>query len=174
MLGHPEWFEGVRNLLDMGCGSGILGITAAKLSGARMSVFVDIDPTAVAVALANAQRIGIDAQGFVSNAWAQLPPQQVTLVLCNPPFQPTGDGGRNLVDPGLALHHALFRSAREYLTDGGRLLVGSSTEISGTADPELLPGCYGWNLVSRESIIRSAPTAKHPDRSHTYTVSLYA
>jgi len=42
-----------KNVLDMGCGSGILGIAAARLFGARV-LAVDIDPEAVRVTAASA------------------------------------------------------------------------------------------------------------------------
>jgi len=54
-----QWLErsivGGETVLDYGCGSGILAIAALKL-GARRAVGVDIDPDAVATALANARR----------------------------------------------------------------------------------------------------------------------
>jgi ribosomal protein L11 methyltransferase len=57
-----EWLEravtpGV-SVLDYGCGSGILGIAAARL-GAKDVLGVDIDPKAVAVARDNAARNGV-------------------------------------------------------------------------------------------------------------------
>ena len=50
--------EGGETVLDYGCGSGILAIAALRL-GARRAVGVDIDPGAVAVAQANAERNGV-------------------------------------------------------------------------------------------------------------------
>jgi ribosomal protein L11 methyltransferase len=60
-----EWLEravtpGV-SVLDYGCGSGILGIAAARL-GASDVLGVDIDPQAVSAARDNAGRNGIDAR----------------------------------------------------------------------------------------------------------------
>jgi ribosomal protein L11 methyltransferase len=59
-----RWLErniaGGDNVLDYGCGSGVLAIAALKL-GARRAVGVDIDRQAVAAASANAERNGVDA-----------------------------------------------------------------------------------------------------------------
>lgn len=59
-----EWLERTvapgRDLLDYGCGSGILAIAAARL-GAGPVVGVDIDPQAVAAAKANAERNAVSA-----------------------------------------------------------------------------------------------------------------
>ena len=59
-----EWLE--RNtapgasILDYGCGSGILGIAAAKLGAAEVRG-IDIDPQAIVAARSNAERNGVDA-----------------------------------------------------------------------------------------------------------------
>ncbi len=52
-------------VLDVGCGSGILGIAAAKL-GAKRCDLTDIDPVAVASAKHNAQKNGVEAKVVVS------------------------------------------------------------------------------------------------------------
>lgn len=49
------------SLLDYGCGSGILGIVAARL-GAQPVLGVDIDPLAVEASQANAERNGVQAE----------------------------------------------------------------------------------------------------------------
>jgi ribosomal protein L11 methyltransferase len=46
---------GGESVLDVGCGSGVLGIAAAALGAGRV-VGIDIDPEAVPVTLANAER----------------------------------------------------------------------------------------------------------------------
>ena len=48
------------SVLDLGCGSGILSIAAAKL-GASEVLGLDIDPTAVETAAANVKQNGVDA-----------------------------------------------------------------------------------------------------------------
>lgn len=50
-----------REVLDFGCGSGILALAALKLGAAR-AVGVDNDPQAVAATLDNAQRNGVESK----------------------------------------------------------------------------------------------------------------
>ncbi len=52
--------SGTATVLDAGCGSGILGIAAAKLGAQRVLAF-DSDPAAVRVAVENASANGVDA-----------------------------------------------------------------------------------------------------------------
>jgi ribosomal protein L11 methyltransferase len=68
MFARPE--ESL-NVIDLGCGSGILCIAALKL-GAQHALGVDIDPQAIRVARENAERNGVDdrlelAQGSLAD-----------------------------------------------------------------------------------------------------------
>ena len=50
-------------MLDLGCGSGILSVISLML-GAKKAVAVDIDPNAVDIAYANAERNGVDKSKY--------------------------------------------------------------------------------------------------------------
>ena len=52
---------GGETVLDVGCGSGVLGIAAARL-GARRVVAIDVDPDAVTVTKENAVRNGVEVE----------------------------------------------------------------------------------------------------------------
>jgi ribosomal protein L11 methyltransferase len=53
------WFQQDRSILDMGCGTGVLGIMAKKC-GATNVVAVDIDDKSVANSLENAAANGVE------------------------------------------------------------------------------------------------------------------
>jgi ribosomal protein L11 methyltransferase len=57
MVGHADRFAGAR-VLDVGCGSGVLSVVAARLGAAEV-VAVDVDPDAVSATLANAAANGV-------------------------------------------------------------------------------------------------------------------
>jgi len=67
------------SLLDVGCGSGVLSIAAAKL-GFRPIVAIDVDQDAVDIALANARVNGVELDAYRSDALAdQLPAADVVV-----------------------------------------------------------------------------------------------
>ena len=62
-----EYLKETDAVLDVGCGSGILGIAAAKL-GAKLCYLTDIDPIAVESARHNAQKNGVAEKIVVTNS----------------------------------------------------------------------------------------------------------
>ena len=66
-----EWFAGEmaggERVFDVGCGSGVLALVAARL-GALEAVGIDIEPAAVSAAEANARRNGLDNVARFSTA----------------------------------------------------------------------------------------------------------
>ncbi len=67
------------SLLDVGCGSGVLSIAAAKL-GFRPIVAIDVDQDAVDIALANARVNGVELDAYRSDALADdLPAADIVV-----------------------------------------------------------------------------------------------
>lgn len=72
-----------RHILDLGCGSGLLAIAAARAAPGAAIDAVDVDPVAVDVAVENARRNGVGSR--VRAATGDRPPagQRYDLVLAN-------------------------------------------------------------------------------------------
>lgn len=75
------------NVIDYGCGSGILAIAAAKL-GARHTWAIDHDPQAIEATLSNAHNNGVTALITAGDATLAAPPAAVDLLLANILAQP--------------------------------------------------------------------------------------
>ena len=60
VLDHPDWVEG-RRIVDLGTGSGIVAIAAAR-AGAAEVIALDLDPLARSAALLNARLNGVQIQ----------------------------------------------------------------------------------------------------------------
>lgn len=122
--------EGDR-VLDMGTGSGSLGIVAAVKGKAREVLAVDINPHAVEAARANAVRNGVgdrvvtrqsDVFSAVDGAF--------DLIIFNPPFQ--WFAARDVADAAMTDENygaltTFFAQAREHLTENGRMVIFFST-----------------------------------------------
>lgn len=94
-------------VLDVGCGSGILSVAAARLGAAEV-VGVDIEPEAVEVTAANAARNGVG--------------EKVTA-LATPVAELAGRFDVALVNVTAAVHAALGAAVLERLEPGGRLVL---------------------------------------------------
>ena len=74
--------NGPSSVLDVGTGSGILAITAAKLGAVQVNA-IDIDPQAVTVALENIVMNGVDKQVTVSDNPLEKITGRYDIVLAN-------------------------------------------------------------------------------------------
>ena len=120
-----------QTVVDLGTGSGILGIVA-RLQGAAHVYVLDINPEAVAIAMENAVRNGVQ-EGFVSlpTGSTMLPlPRGIAVdhIICNPAQLPMRESGK-AGDPffagndGRKMIEGLIREAPAWLAPTGRLLM---------------------------------------------------
>ena len=138
----------VPRALDLGTGSGILAITAARLGVGRI-VAIDDDPDAIANAMANAARNGVcDRVRCVLSDAGIVETQPAALVLAN--LTKTA-------------HVRLAPAYRRYASPDGSLVLGGI--LDGEAD-ELADalGREGW--TPRDSISREGWTTLALSRAH--------
>ncbi|MEU6923377.1 methyltransferase [Streptomyces sp. NPDC046631] len=118
-LGHLPVRTGPDRVVDLGCGNGVVGLSAALANPESKVTFIDESYQAVASAEETFRaNTGPDAEAdfLVGDGSAELPPASVDLVLNNPPFhshQATTD----------ATARAMFQGARAALRPGGELWV---------------------------------------------------
>ena len=115
-------------VLDLGCGSGVVGILAAKKLGASHVFMVDVDPKAVAVAKESCRLNVLEAVDVrQSDAFAEVEEKDFSLILSNRmiegAFRHLRVGGRLLmVTKRLDWYknkiQAVFNGVRVYEIDG--------------------------------------------------------
>ena len=127
-----------RHLLEMGCGSGLLSLLAAR-GGATVTA-VDINPEAVAATLANAAANGLAGKvsGIVSDLFEDVPRNPgYDYILWNPPFypvEPTDNASHAWnAGEGYGVLDRFARQAGDHLRPGGKLMIQISTEIDAGA-----------------------------------------
>lgn len=76
-----------KTILDLGCGSGILGMLAARLAPESQVYLLDSSAVALATAAENSRRNDLTGIHILaSDGVAAVRDQRFDLVLCNPPF----------------------------------------------------------------------------------------
>lgn len=149
--------------LDLCCGSGCLGLSL-KLRRPDVEVTLsDISPEACALSRENARRLGAEARVAEGDFLAPFLGGQFDLILCNPPYIPTGelpglqaevgfepalalDGGAD----GLRFYRRLAREAAACLAPGGLLLAETGDGQAETAAPLFEPP-FAPPLVRRDT-----------------------
>ncbi len=123
------------SILEVGCGSGIVSLSAAQANPKNTVLGVDINPLAVKCAQANAAANGIkNATFLLSDLFSDVPAaQKFDYILFNPPYLPTTraerlktpeenaayDGGAS----GLNVFKRFIAEAPTHLEDGGKVAV---------------------------------------------------
>lgn len=147
-----------KRLVDLGCGTGVLGIAAATLWPESRVLLVDADARAVECAKANVERLGLGEQCEVAwwDARESTLDGRFDLALVNPPFHKRGTD----VDLGPAM--AMFGSLARWIKPGSRaLLVANRTlpyeaPLAEIGEVKILHTARGYKLLSLKRSVRSA------------------
>lgn len=100
-------------VLDVGCGYGPIGISAAFLAPGGHVTMIDINSRAVELARENAQHNGIrNVTVMESDVLSAVKGQKYDVILTNPPIR-----------AGKAVVHRIFEEAYEHLNEGGSLWI---------------------------------------------------
>lgn len=169
-----------KRIVDLGCGTGVLGISAATLYPNAECLMVDADARAVECTQGNIDRLGL-ADKCRTHWWdAREQPlgDRFDLALVNPPFHHRGPE----VDLGPAL--ALFDSLSTWVSRSGRALIVANRTLpyeeilNDLGAFEVVDGARGYKLLSFKSRPRSgrsrgrtSPGARSVGRSNPPTRS---
>jgi len=100
MLSTLTLEPGMR-VMDLGCGCGIVGITAARKCGAENVVMSDVDPNAVETAKKNAAANGAEGVKVVlSDGFDGVDEAGFDLILSNPPYQTDFAVAKKFIEKG--------------------------------------------------------------------------
>jgi 16S rRNA (guanine1207-N2)-methyltransferase len=125
LLGHLPARRGRDRVVDLGCGNGVVGTSAALANPDSEVVFTDESHQAVASAEATFRDNAgpaAKAEFLVADALADMPPESADLVLNNPPFH-------SHRATTAATAHRMFTTARAVLRPGGELWVVANRHL---------------------------------------------
>ena len=118
-LRHLPVIKGACDIIDLGCGNGLLGLIAAERNPRATVHFVDESFMAVASAKENFYRAfgqERNATFRVGDGLKDFEPASADLILCNPPFHQQNTMGDQIAS-------SLFKDSRKVLKTGGQLWV---------------------------------------------------
>ena len=100
-------------VLDLGCGCGIVGVYAAKITGAHNVTMTDVNPIAAETAKQNAIKNNVpDITVLCGNGCENVQDTDYTLILSNPPYHTDFSVAKSFIE-----------GAYRHLAVGGRMVM---------------------------------------------------
>jgi release factor glutamine methyltransferase len=114
-----------KSVLDLGCGTGLFAIAAAKLGAAEVWA-TDLSPAAVDCTRLNAERNSVEVVAKAGDLFEPVAGRTFDLIVTVPPQLPGPAGARGpgfAGADGLRYFESILREAPEFLERGGELLT---------------------------------------------------
>jgi len=145
------------SILEVGCGSGIVSLSAAQANPKNTVLGVDINPKAVKCSEANARANGIKNAAFIkSDLFSEIPPsQKFDFILFNPPYLPTTRRER-LLSPE---ENAAYDGGASGLNVFKRFILGAPGRLSGLGRVAVIATSLG-NGIEKTSALLQAHVGK--------------
>ncbi len=151
-LQHLPAGQDACDIIDLGCGNGLLGLMVAERNPAATVHFVDESFMAVASAKENFFRVfgeGSNATFRAGDGLNDFEPASADLILCNPPFHQ-----QNTVGDQIAV--SMFRQSRSVLKKGGELWVIGNRHLHYHVNLNRLFGKYSIVASNTKFVILKA------------------
>lgn len=108
-------------LLDLGCGSGVIGLSMKAQENALDVTLADVDAFALQSTRLNSARLGLTAEVLASDGLAQIT-DKFDYIVTNPPFHQGKDTNYKFA-------RELFSSAKQHLVNDGQLWLVANRHL---------------------------------------------
>jgi 16S rRNA (guanine1207-N2)-methyltransferase len=108
-------------VLDLACGSGVIGLTCKSRQPELYVEMVDIDGMALTSAELNAKTLGLDCPVFASDGLSNT--KKFNTIICNPPFHQGKETDYNFAQQ-------LIRTAKQHLLPRGEVWIVANRQLA--------------------------------------------
>jgi len=108
-------------LLDLGCGSGVIGLSLKKVQPALDVTLADVDAFALRSAELNSMRLGLETTVVASNGLASIE-GRFDYIISNPPFHQGKETDYRFAEN-------LLRQAKQHLVNDGQLWIVANRHL---------------------------------------------
>ena len=145
-LEHLPKSEKFNDIVDLGCGNGIVGLIAAEKNPAAQIHFVDESFMAIESARENFEKAfqNRTAQFYVGDCLTNFPLHSADCVLCNPPFHQ-----QHVIGDFIA--QTMFQQAKNVLRQNGELWVIGNRHLNYGVSLAKLFGKQNVSLVTQNA-----------------------
>ncbi|MEH0672015.1 methyltransferase [Vibrio owensii] len=158
MLQHLPQDPELKNIIDLGCGNGVLSIKMGQLNPKAHLTCVDESFMAVESArqnlIANLGE-GRDIECIANNCLDDFKPESTCMVMCNPPFHQ-----QQAITDHIAWQ--MFCDSKQILNQGGKLLVIGNRHLGYDAKLKRLFGDKNVKLVASNNKFVILQATKNP------------
>ncbi len=130
--------ENTQNILDVGCGIGVIGIILKKKYPELDVTMIDVNLRALELARKNAKLNGAEVDIIVSDLYDNVN-QKFDVVISNPPIR----AGKKII-------YKLYSDARNHLNDGGSLWIVVRKQHGAKSTVDFLKTLYQTVLVVKK------------------------
>ena len=128
------------NVLDIGCGIGVLGIAAARFFNAN-AVMSDVNNRAVMLAKKNAKSNNVKAEAFQGNLYEKITQNDFDVILSNPPQT-----------AGKEICFQLIEQSKNYIKNNGSLQLVARHNKGGKTLSEKMQEVFGnVKVIAKEA-----------------------
>ena len=160
-------------VLDVGTGSGAIALAVKQACIHARVTGVDVSADALAVARANAERLGLAVHWLESSWFGAVEGERFDVIVSNPPYVRSADvRGALTFEPRLALdggsdgchaYRMLLGAADRHLTAGGALVLEHGADQR--AEVVALAEVSGWRVVRALDDLAGRPRVLELERS---------
>lgn len=126
-----------RNVLDVGCGYGFIGITVSKIMNSYVDM-IDVNKRAVHLTNLNINNLKANALAFASDIYSNIE-KKYDVVISNPPIR-----------AGKKVYMSIILDAINYLNDDGELWFVINKDQGAKSLIEKIKDVYNVNVLDKD------------------------